>query len=127
MVPKGEPVLFEVELVDLEEQAGSGTLIMAEAVSNGEGDAEVLCGDNITINYKLLEEDKEGTVTFRVGQGSVPTGVERGVLGMKTGEIKKLTLPYKLLQTSAKSILPEDIKFSKDRNTIFEIELVGIR
>jgi peptidylprolyl isomerase len=58
-------------------------------------------GDKVKVHYKGALED--GTVfdssegreplAFEVGTGQVIQGFERGVLGMKEGEVKQLSLP----------------------------------
>ena len=60
-------------------------------------------GDQVIIDYvgRLKENDYEfdrsnGPFTFTLGYGEVIAGMERGVLGMKTDETRRVTVPPKL-------------------------------
>ena len=60
---------------------------------------------------------------FRVGQGEVIKGFDRGVLGMKVGGRRKLTIPYMLgygLEGSPPRIPPK-------ATLVFDVELLEIR
>ena len=60
-------------------------------------------GDQVIIDYvgRLKENEYEfdrsnGPFTFTLGYGEVIAGMERGVLGMKTDETRRVTVPPKL-------------------------------
>jgi FKBP-type peptidyl-prolyl cis-trans isomerase 2 len=64
------------------------------------GKMKVKKGNNVRVDYHGITKDKkytistneQGPVKFKVGAGSVPMGVEKGVIGMKVGEIRRITL-----------------------------------
>lgn len=100
-----------------------------EDQKHGEGD-EVQSGDYVTIHYTGWLED--GTVfdssvkrgmpfECRIGVGEVIAGWDMGVLGMKKGGKRKLTIPPELAYgDNAVSIIPAN------STLIFEVELLGI-
>lgn len=74
--------------------------LQVEILEEGEGEAIVESGDSITVEYTgLLTDNTEfdaGSITFTIGQGEVIAGWDQGLLGMKVGEIRKLTIPSDL-------------------------------
>ncbi len=84
-------------------------------------------GDTVSIHYKIFLEDGTEFETTRgskppsfiVGENQAVPGIDRGVLGMRPGELKRLTLLPKdgygerrkdLITRVNKSRLPADIK-----------------
>ena len=71
----------------------------------GPGD-EVRVGDKVTIHYKgwldngrVFGKSKRpggGPITFKVGEGEVISGWDEGLVGMKVGGIRELTIPPSL-------------------------------
>jgi FKBP-type peptidyl-prolyl cis-trans isomerase len=102
-----------------------------EILEEGEGDREVEKGDKISAHYVGWLED--GTefdssrhnkpISFIVGQGRVIEGWEKGVLGMKEEEIRKLTIKPELAYGEAG--IPGTIP--KEATLIFEVELLEIK
>lgn len=100
-----------------------------EEIKAGDGD-EVQSGDNVSIHYTGWLEDgtvfdssvKRGTpFQTRIGVGQVIAGWDMGVLGMKKGGKRKLTIPPELAYgENAVSIIPAN------STLIFEVELLGI-
>lgn len=100
-----------------------------EELKKGEGD-EVQSGDYVKIHYTGWLED--GTVfdssvkrgvpfETRIGVGQVIAGWDMGVIGMKKGSKRKLTIPPELAYgENAVSIIPPN------STLIFEVELIGI-
>lgn len=79
--------------------------LKTEILTEGSGDKVVKSGDSITVDYTGTLED--GTkfdssidagkpFTFTIGQGTVIQGWDQGLLGMKVGEERKLTIPSDL-------------------------------
>lgn len=101
-----------------------------ETLKQGSGDA-TKAGDVVTVNYVGTLQDgtkfdssiDRGTpFKFTLGQNSVIQGWELGVLGMKVGEKRKLTIPSELGYGAqgAGGIIPPNATL------IFEIDLLAI-
>jgi FKBP-type peptidyl-prolyl cis-trans isomerase len=105
-------------------------LIIEDEVK-GTGD-EVKKGDTVSVNYigTLLDGTKfdssydRGTpLVFTVGEGKVIEGWEQGLVGMKVGGKRRLTIPSKLGYGDAG--YPPDIPAKA--GLIFDIELLEIK
>ncbi len=100
-----------------------------EEIKAGVGE-EVQSGDYVTIHYTGWLEDgtvfdssvKRGTpFQTRIGVGQVIAGWDMGVIGMKKGSKRKLTIPPELAYgDNAVSIIPPN------STLIFEVELIDI-
>lgn len=101
-----------------------------EDIKVGDGE-EVLSGDYITIHYlgtltngqKFDSSYDRGTpFKTRIGVGQVIDGWDMGVVGMKVGGKRKLTIPANLAygDRGAGDIIPPGATL------IFEVELLGI-
>ncbi len=101
-----------------------------ETLSEGAGD-EAKNGDRVSVHYTGNLED--GTVfdssvprkepfSFKLGAGMVIEGWEKGVLGMKIGEKRKLTVPYQMAygEEGYPGVIPPRARL------IFTVELLGI-
>jgi FKBP-type peptidyl-prolyl cis-trans isomerase len=88
------------------EQNGSKNMdeLKIEVLQQGAGE-ESKSGDELTVHYTGTFEDgtkfdssvDRGTpFVFTVGAGQVIKGWDQGMLGMKVGEKRKLTIPYTL-------------------------------
>src|SRR3989344_1136911 len=73
-----------------------------EIFQDGEGDAVTRAGDTISVHYiGTLDDgskfdssiDRQQAFSFQVGAGQVIKGWDRGLLSMKVGEIRRLTIP----------------------------------
>lgn len=103
-----------------------------KTTQEGIGQQEVKSGDLISVHYtgKLTDETKfdssvdRGTpFEFQIGQGMVIAGWEQGLLGMKVGEKRTLTIPSEMGYGSrgAGAIIPPNATL------IFDVELIGIK
>jgi FKBP-type peptidyl-prolyl cis-trans isomerase len=101
-----------------------------EILQQGNGEA-TKSGDQVTVNYVgTLENgtkfdssiDRGQPFKFTLGQNNVILGWELGVVGMKVGEKRKLTIPPELAYGSAGAggVIPPNATL------IFEIDLLGI-
>ena len=105
--------------------------LKTETLQEGSGDVAVKTGDSITVNYAgTLEDgtkfdssyDRGEPFTFTVGQGMVIQGWEQGLIGMKVGEKRKLTIPSDLGygEAGAGDVIPPNATL------VFEVELLSI-
>ncbi|MBU2539770.1 FKBP-type peptidyl-prolyl cis-trans isomerase [Patescibacteria group bacterium] len=101
-----------------------------EVLKEGTGEASKT-GDTVSVHYVgTLEDgtkfdssiDRGASFSFILGENSVIQGWEKGVLGMKVGEKRKLTIPYELAYGEAgyPPMIPPKATL------IFEVELLGI-
>lgn len=97
-----------------------------------EGSGEITkTGDTVSVHYVgTLENgtkfdssiDRGEPFSFTLGQNKVIQGWEKGVLGMKVGEERKLTIPFELAygENGYPPVIPPKATL------IFEVELLGI-
>ncbi|MFH1789809.1 MAG: FKBP-type peptidyl-prolyl cis-trans isomerase [bacterium] len=101
-----------------------------EILQQGSGEP-TKSGDKVTVNYVgTLQDgtkfdssiDRGQPFVFTLGQNSVIQGWELGVIGMKVGEKRKLTIPSELAydEAGAGGIIPPNATL------IFEIDLLEI-
>lgn len=103
-----------------------------EDISVGTGSAEVKSGDTVVVNYKgtLLDGtkfdssyDRNQPFETKIGVGVVIKGWDVGLLGMKVGGRRKLTIPSDMAygpQGAGAAIPPNS-------PLIFELELLAIK
>ena len=103
--------------------------VKVEVLKEGKG-AEVKDGDSVTVHYvgTLADGtqfdssvDIKRPYTFTLGKHSVKEGFEIGVLGMKVGEKRKLTIPPELAYGK-----DGFITIPPDATLTFEVELLKI-
>lgn len=98
----------------------------------GTGEKVVKSGDLISVHYtgKLTDGtkfdssvDRGAPFEFQIGQGMVIQGWEQGLLGMKVGEKRTLTIPSELGYGSrgAGNVIPPNATL------IFDVELIAIK
>lgn len=103
-----------------------------ETTQEGTGDIKTKAGDLISVHYTgKLENgtkfdssvDRGEPFEFTIGQGQVISGWEQGLLDMKMGEKRILTIPSELGYGAqgAGGIIPPNATL------IFEVELLGIK
>ena len=103
-----------------------------EVTQKGHGDRTTKNGDTISVHYtgKLTDGTKfdssvdRGTpFDFTLGKGMVIEGWDKGLLDMKVGEKRTLTIPFEMGYgaNGAGGIIPPNATL------IFDVELVGIK
>lgn len=79
----------------------AGPSVQIEVVAEGDG-APVELGDTVAINYELFlagtDQRVEGgkRFTFQVGAGDVIKGMDAGIVGLRVGGKRKVTVPWAL-------------------------------
>lgn len=113
-------------------QAANVTELKIEDIIVGTGSAEVKSGDTITAHYTgtLMDGtkfdssvDRGQPFTTEIGVGRVIKGWDQGIIGMKVGGKRKLTIPGDLaygVQGSPPAIPP-------NATLIFDIELLDVK
>lgn len=125
----GAPKEQSQEIAQQDAQASPSGRVQSEILTEGTGQTAAT-GDSVTVHYLgTLEDgtkfessyDSDVPYTFTLGQGEVIKGWDEGVVGMKIGEKRRLTIPSDLAYgaTGQGSIPP-------NTTLIFEVELLGI-
>ncbi len=102
-----------------------------EDIRAGAG-AEAKAGHTVTVHYigtltsgKKFDSsrDRGEGFTFKLGAGMVIKGWDQGVLGMKVGAVRKLTIPPELAygERGFPPVIPAN------STLVFEVELLGVK
>lgn len=105
--------------------------LVIDVLKEGSGEQVTKAGDNISVHYTgTLENgtkfdssvDRGKPFSFTVGAGEVIKGWDQGLLSMKVGEKRKLTIPSDLGYgpRGAGNVIPPNATL------IFEVELISI-
>ncbi len=70
----------------------------------------------------IYSSDKDGVKEFLIGKGGVESGLEEGILLMKTGERARLIIPSHL----AYGLLGDLNKIPEKATIVYDVELVGL-
>jgi len=108
----------------------SNAELQIEQIRAGNG-AEAKHGQTVTVHYVgTLESgkkfdssrDRATPFSFKLGAGKVIKGWDQGVVGMKIGEIRKLTIPGHLAygERGFSTLIPPNATL------IFEVELLSV-
>ena len=116
------------EISNLEQTMSENFIV--ETLEEGEGDQITKVGDKLFMRYRGTLEDGtefdsnlEGDpFDFTIGEGMVIQGWDQGLLDMKVGEKRKLTIPPEMGygDIGAGDVVPPNATL------IFEVELVSI-
>lgn len=111
-------------------KTGTVTQLKTEDLVTGSG-AEAVNGANVTVHYTGWltngtkfdsSVDRGEPFRFRLGEGRVIQGWEKGVLGMKVGGKRRLTIPSDMGygEQGAPPVIPPNATL------IFEVELLNV-
>ncbi len=132
VIPANSTLIFEIELLEIKRENENVETedLKIEILESGEGE-EVRGGETVTVHYvgrlengELFDSSVErGTpFSFTVGVGQVIQGWDEGLLGMKVGEKRKLTIPPEMgYGNSPVGPIPAN------STLIFEVELLEIK
>ena len=104
--------------------------LVVETLKAGEG-AEAKAGERVTVHYvgtltdgKKFDSsrDRGKGFKFTLGRGEVIQGWDKGVAGMRVGELRKLTIPSQM-GYGARGFPPT---IPPDATLVFEVELLAV-
>lgn len=104
--------------------------LVVQVLAPGDGD-EAKQGDKITVHYVGTLTDggvfdssraKDQPFSFWVGEGQVIAGWDEGLMGMREGEVRRLTVPPALGYGSE-----EKPGIPRNSTLTFEVELLNVR
>jgi len=128
MIPPNATLSFDVELLEV---FAEDPEVEIEELLEGEGDV-VKHGNKVSMHYTGWLTDgtqfdsslaRDMPFDFTLGRGMVIKGWDKGILGMKVGGKRKLTIPPRLgygAQSAAGGAIPPD------STLVFEVELLKI-
>lgn len=121
-IPGGATLVFDVEVKKIEHVDIKVLKKGAGAAAKGGDEVQIDYTGTLKSNGTQFDSSKgRQPISFRLGGGVIP-GFTAGVLGMKLGEKRKITIPYTLAYGEAGR--PPVIPPKAD--LVFEIELVGL-
>lgn len=133
-IPAGSTLVFDVELIEIKEAPkgddGGVAELQIEDLKVGDG-AEATKGKTVSVHYTgtLLDGtkfdsslDRGEPFVFPLGAGRVIKGWDEGVVGMKEGGKRKLTIPPSLGYGSRPAG-----KIPPNSTLVFEIELLDVK
>lgn len=133
-IPAGSTLVFDVELLEIKEAPkgddGGITELKIEDLKVGDG-AEATKGKTVSVHYTgtLLDGtkfdsslDRGEPFVFPLGAGRVIKGWDQGVVGMKEGGKRKLTIPPSLGYGSRPAG-----KIPPNSTLVFEIDLLEVK
>ncbi len=100
-IPPNSQLNFDLKLLGLV-KAGEENVVDEKTLKPGSGSRQVKEGDTIEVEYsgrlvngkEFDNSEKHGQpLKFKVGASQVIPGMDKGVLGMKLGESRQLTIP----------------------------------
>lgn len=100
-------IWFSVEMLDIKPDTGGGNLDLQYIDKKTGTGKQALCGSEVEIKYMEYAIDgnalqnMEESISFTLGKGLVPNGLEAGIEGMKEGGVRFLIIPSAFLKTKS--------------------------
>ncbi|MDI6828440.1 MAG: FKBP-type peptidyl-prolyl cis-trans isomerase [Armatimonadota bacterium] len=133
LIPRNATLYFEMELLEIQTPGEVTTESGLKYADLYAGDGKLVeSGDNVLIHYSLwlsdgtkLESthDTDSPISFTIGNGEVIKGLEDGVVGMRSGGRRKLTVPPSLAYGEQGN--PQK-KIPPNATLIYEVEVLGV-
>jgi FKBP-type peptidyl-prolyl cis-trans isomerase FkpA len=112
------------------EMKETGTGLWYKIESDGQGE-KASKGKIATLNYSISLLDgtecynskKDGLKTFRIGMGGVESGLEEGILLMKTGDKAKFIMPPYMAQ----GLVGDNNRIPARSTIVYDVELLSLQ
>jgi hypothetical protein len=130
-VASGNPIINNPKLKTLPTDSAAVGELLKEDITVGSG-AEAVAGKLLSMHYTglLLDGskfdsslDRSQPLAFTLGQGQVIAGWDQGILGMKVGGKRRLTIPANL----AYGANPPTPAIPPNSALVFEVELLEVK
>ncbi len=101
----------------------------------GSKDKFVQCGEYVTIEYKRVLPESDASekeipykrITFKLGDGTVPYGLEKALIGLHLASEHRLSLPEFWQKSRGKeSLMAEDIAKNKEKMLEIHFKIISI-
>ncbi len=142
-IPANSPIVFDLELVNVTKAVvitpiPAPTTLVSKDTTVGTGDAAA-AGKSLTVTYSLYVYDggsvtlrsalkETNTFTFVLGAGTVIKGWDQGLVGMKVGGIRTLTIPPDLAYGATPQLdTAGNIKIPANSTLVFDIALTAVK
>jgi FKBP-type peptidyl-prolyl cis-trans isomerase len=124
LIGENYSVLTNVELLEVKNGTNFKSNLKTIDLTEGRGIETVLCNSRAKVNYST-KSGVEGIFSFIPRDNTVPYGIEKGILGMKSGQKRKLEIPYEMLETEKEYKL-KDVEFEEGKPFEITVEVTDI-
>ncbi len=128
-IPANSVLTFEVQALRIDAPEYKPAIDIVE-IKKGSG-AEAKSGDKVMVHYNGMflngavfdSSTNKEPLAVSLGEGGVIKGFEEGILGMKVGGRRKVTIPYQLAygESGRPPVIP------RMTTLVFEIQLVSVK
>jgi len=142
-IPANSPMVFDFEMVNITKAVvvtpvPPPTTLVIKDSTVGTGDTAV-AGKSLTVTYSLYVYDagsvtlrsalkESGTYTFTLGAGTVIKGWDQGLVDMKVGGVRTLTIPPDLAYgASVQYDANGNVKIPANSTLVFDVALTAVK